>query len=60
MHSGAGTFCALFEVIMFVALRSVLWIIAIVAPGGVLLLPLLAIRQLKRSRTTDAASTPGR
>jgi hypothetical protein len=44
---------------MVLALRSVLWVIALLAPGGVLLLPLLTINQFKKSRRTDAASAPG-
>jgi hypothetical protein len=59
IHARAGTICALGEVIMVLAFRSVLWAIVLLAPGGVLLLPLLAIRQFKKSPRTDAASAPG-
>ena len=52
----AGTFRAYSKEIMALALRALLLIIVLVAPGGLLLLPLLAIHPFKRSRGVDAAN----
>ena len=52
----AGTFRANSKEIMALALRALLLIIVLVAPGGLLLLPILAIHPFKSSRGADATN----
>jgi hypothetical protein len=41
---------------MALAFRALLWIIVLLAPGGVLLLPILALHQVKSSRVSNTAN----
>jgi len=52
---GAGTHSASSEDIMALALRVALWIVVLLAPGGLLLLPFLALNELKGSHKSDTA-----
>ncbi len=40
---------------MALAARTVLWIIVLLAPGGLLLLPFLAMNQFKNAEKSDTA-----
>lgn len=51
----AGTRCAVSEDIMALALRTVLWFVVLLAPGGLLLLPFLALNEIKNARKSDTA-----
>ena len=42
---------------MFPLLRVALWIVALVAPGGVLLVPFLATDMLRRRTSTETEDT---
>jgi hypothetical protein len=52
----AGTSRAHCKEIMALAFRSLLWIIVLLAPGGFLLLPILALHQVKSSRVSNTAN----
>lgn len=40
---------------MALALRTVLWFVVLLAPGGLLLLPFLALNETKNARKSDTA-----
>jgi hypothetical protein len=47
--------CADSEDIMALAVRMVLWFVVLLAPGGLLLLPFLALHEFKPNQKSDTA-----